>query len=368
MASLHTSSSWLTCSLLCIALIQNVHSVIPRNAVTDVHVSMTANFDTVPLVFEIAEFFHHSHSSQTNPNLLYFQYIDEFIGYYHNDKSSSPSQQDIYQWTLSTFSDLIGTNAMQSLEMALSLHHYTPRMAMFEQLFQSMLTNSNPRHELVTIQTTNPSTNPLKVYIDCNPTKSDGKCLADSLSKIEDAIRTIYDIGNSKTKTVISPESDSNGFDIFKMHDHWIGDSCFNHSDSNSALVVYFGDYLSSTFKTIYSTLSAKGRNNDYCFVLKPISLKESHSEFTLQGYGVELAIKNMEYKVMDDRNIASVEVGVDGEEITNSKVDDMNHDTDEHHHQIHEEVIQFLDSMDRNDNVTALLVKWIYIFLFLFS
>ena len=50
--------------------------------VNDIHVSMTANFDSVPLVFEIAEFFHDHHTSNLDPNKLYFNYVNKFIDYF----------------------------------------------------------------------------------------------------------------------------------------------------------------------------------------------------------------------------------------------------------------------------------------------
>ena len=84
-----------------------------KATVNDVHVSMTANFDSVPLVFEISEFFHDSHSSNIDPNKLYFDYVNKFIDYYHKNSNddTSPSQQDIYQWTISSFqNDDIGND------------------------------------------------------------------------------------------------------------------------------------------------------------------------------------------------------------------------------------------------------------------
>merc|ERR1712228_792101 len=95
--------------------------------------------------FEIAEFFHDHQAS----NNLYFAFIDEFIEYYHSqcdDVESCPSQQSIYEWTIASNSFAtkhgIGRTAMESLEFALSLHHYTPRTAMFEQLYESQRIHS----------------------------------------------------------------------------------------------------------------------------------------------------------------------------------------------------------------------------------
>ena len=261
------------------------------SAVNDVHVSMTANFDSVPLIFEIAEFFHDHHSSNDH----YFEFIDEFIDFYHhrqcNDVSACPSAQSIYEWATAkdSFPTSIGRTAMESLEFALALKHYTPRIAMFEQMYQSQIHSLalEKRMELVIIhQNINNNNAPQVIAIE------DGNESIKQIQSTLDALDT----------TATAPLINSN-WPIFKSHDHWIG-------TANNVLIIYYGDYLSDTFGAVYKYLRLR---NDFCFVLRPISLRPSLSEFNLQGYGVELAIKNMEYSVIDDRNVQSVQVDADG-------------------------------------------------------
>ena len=91
----------------------------------------------------------------------------------------------------------------------------------------------------------------------------------------------------------------------FKLHGHRIGDACFR-TGARGDLVVHYGDYLSSSLQLLHDTLTAGALNQRYCFC--------AASRINLHGYDVELAIKkHMDYRVMDDRNVGSVEVGVDG-------------------------------------------------------
>ena len=277
-----------------------VASASVSNTVSNVHVSMTANFNSVPLIFEIAEFVHDHHLS----NKQYFEFVDAFIDYYHSqctlnadDVEACPSQQRIYEWAIAAFGKhgIIGQTAIESLEFALSLHHYTPRTAMFEQLYQQSIDSMVERCELVVIQNGQRSPRILQI---------DGSDTSESIKEISDALNALKNESDNCTNC---------NWQIFKSHDHWIGSSCFEQMEADSnVLVVYYGDYLSHSFSAIFKYLSSL---RTLCFVLRPISLKQSLTAFNLQGYGVELAIKNMEYSVIDDRNVQNVQlqVGTDG-------------------------------------------------------
>ena len=97
-----------------------VASASVSNTVSNVHVSMTANFNSVPLIFEIAEFVYDHHLS----NKQYFEFVDAFIDYYHSqctlnadDVEACPSQQRIYEWAIAAFGKhgKIGQTAIESL-------------------------------------------------------------------------------------------------------------------------------------------------------------------------------------------------------------------------------------------------------------
>ena len=309
--------------------------------VNDIHVSMTANFDSVPLVFEIAEFFHDHHTSNLDPNKLYFNYVNKFIDYFHknsNNDDTSPSQQDIYQWTISSFQNDIGKIEMESLELALSLNHYTPRLAMFEQLYQDLLINDQSRKEMIIIQSARNLQNqdPIKIVIENNK----------SINKVSQILKDLKSDAQNKNKN-----TNNYDWEVFELHDHWIGDTCFNNNNNDRhILMIYYGDYLSSTFKQVYETFASNV--DDYCFVLRPITLTKALHEFNLQGYGVELAIKNMEYVVIDDRNVVNVEVGVDG---STQDIKDINKNDDI----LHTELLDFFNTLlDEKDmsNVPKLL------------
>lgn len=235
---------------------------------------------------------------------------------------------------MSSFKNDIGQISLQSLELALSLNHYTPRLAMFEQLYQDVLANDEERKEMMIISGATNAKDAIKIVIENEK----------SIDKISKTLKGI----ESKT----SNENENNyEWEIFELHDHWIGNTCFNNNNNDrNILMIYYGDYLSTTFKQVYETFASNV--NNYCFILRPITLNQASEEFNLQGYGVELAIKNMEYSVIDDRNVANVEVGVDG---SVKDVADENKNDDSFYSELLEYFATLLGEKDRN-NITKLL------------
>ena len=75
--------------------------------------------------------------------------------------------------------------------------------------------------------------------------------------------------------------------------------------DGAAPFVVLYAPLGSSAFQRAHATLSARSRNGDIVYAYRPlIRTVEGARRQTLQGYGVQLAIKNMEYKVLDDKAV----------------------------------------------------------------
>jgi hypothetical protein len=98
--------------------------------------------------------------------------------------------------------------------------------------------------------------------------------------------------------------------------------------DGDAPLVVLYAPLGSANFRAAHKSLSRAATDGDIRYVLRPLAGAPKTggvgaggaARQTLQGYGVQLAIKNMEYKAMDDKELASLggmEVGgeADGKE-----------------------------------------------------
>ena len=91
-----------------------------------------------------------------------------------------------------------------------------------------------------------------------------------------------------------------------------------SRGSGNAPLVVLYAPLGSEQYRVAHAALSSAAAAGQIRYVLRPlIASTASHSvgdvaegdepRQTLQGYGVLLAIKNMEYKAMDDQEIANL-------------------------------------------------------------
>ncbi|KAI8823410.1 UDP-glucose:glycoprotein glucosyltransferase-domain-containing protein [Fimicolochytrium jonesii] len=89
--------------------------------------------------------------------------------------------------------------------------------------------------------------------------------------------------------------------------------------DANIPTIILYADVFSSTFEALHKVLHEMASKQQIVYVLryKP-RLLTSEKPLMVAGYGVELALKSTEYKVLDDRDVKQ-EKG-SSEEVTGSK------------------------------------------------
>lgn len=262
--------------------------------IQNIEVSMGANFASVPLLFEIAEFVHDSKQPS-----LYFDFIEELFDNTNNFKTD----EYIYNWTSmksKVIANAFGTHEISSLKISLSLHYYTPRLAMFEQLYMNDLPIDHQNQRLQFIQLNNKQN---VLILDCNEINSNA---------IENEIKSAF-LSEQNT-------NDCN-WNIFQSFDHFFSvNSPLACSLSNcNNLLIFYADILSPNFNIVYEVIKRlilESNDMPLCGILRPIDLKvDIRKQFNLQGYGVELAIKNLEYKVQDDRTITAIAVDNDAKQ-----------------------------------------------------
>ncbi|KAM6178250.1 UDP-glucose:glycoprotein glucosyltransferase 2 [Rhynchocyon petersi] len=94
-------------------------------------------------------------------------------------------------------------------------------------------------------------------------------------------------------------------------------DHKFPTNKENLPVVILYAEIGTRQFGKFHKVLSDKARNEEIIYVLRHYIQKPSSRKMFLSGYGVELAVKSTEYKVVDDTQIktVSISVGEDGNE-----------------------------------------------------
>ncbi len=82
----------------------------------------------------------------------------------------------------------------------------------------------------------------------------------------------------------------------------------FDHVTGNRAAVqvVLYAELGTKEFVEAHKVLSAKAKSDEIKYIFRHFMTEETVKKIgplNLQGYGVELALKNVEYKVIDDSN-----------------------------------------------------------------
>ncbi|XP_068124032.1 UDP-glucose:glycoprotein glucosyltransferase 2 isoform X2 [Hyperolius riggenbachi] len=82
------------------------------------------------------------------------------------------------------------------------------------------------------------------------------------------------------------------------------GDHVFPSLNKTAPVVILYAEVGTKAFATFHKTLSEKAEKGEIVYVLRHYVQKPSSRKINLSGYGVELAIKNTEYKAMDDTQV----------------------------------------------------------------
>ena len=279
----------------------------------NVQVSLRAQFNQFPLIYEAAEYF--------NENELYTHFIDEFLKDFKGNKQVT--DKNVHEWVtnkyMSLVSNTIGQTKIQSFELAMAIHYFTSKLAMFEQEWQSALNLCNAKEQNQEKSKNNESPLVVLPNMMCYFIGTNNK----DFERVRNAIEQL----SKQTEATIDTTT-RNKLNVFDGMDHTFGDCS---SKNNGKVVIFYGDYTNSKFKEMHQLLTDVS-NENICYVLRPICLehgsrnekKDSNSNsnsnegmLNMNGYGVELAIKNMEYKVLDDRKIEQMTVNADGSTVS---------------------------------------------------
>ncbi|KYQ99832.1 glycosyltransferase [Tieghemostelium lacteum] len=223
-----------------------------------VHVSLLSNWGFTPLHYESAEFINKQDKK------LYWKFIDSFVDTINSKKREQLRDKDIYELILQSSRDVVDSNTFEFLKLNLAQRTMSPKVEVYRQLSIA--------------------------------------------EKPKDGVHSDWFVYNGKMYT------DSKDIDSLDLSESLVGDNDhqilyeFDHVysgnvDSTLPILILYGDITTEKFQKLHQKAKKFSDEKKVNYVLRYV-ISESSDKVYLQGYGFELALKNLEYKVMDDSSI----------------------------------------------------------------
>ncbi|XP_047673638.1 UDP-glucose:glycoprotein glucosyltransferase 1 isoform X1 [Tachysurus fulvidraco] len=218
--------------------------------------TLTTKWPSTPLLLEASEFL----AEESQDKFWNFVEANQDI---ENDHDGT--DRSYYELILKRASQLLSPVQLKLLKFALSLRSYSSTVYAFQQ-----------------IASTEPPPPGCKAFFSVHGEKS---CDLDRLKDLIDA-------ASEKPKPF-----------LFK------GDHRFSSSDPESPVVILYAELGTKDFGKFHQHMLAKANKGLINYILRHYLTKPSDNRVFLSGYGVELAIKNQEYKAKDDTQVQGADV-----------------------------------------------------------
>ncbi|MFQ6636063.1 hypothetical protein Gotur_014259 [Gossypium turneri] len=277
----------------------------PKN----VQVAVRAKWSGTPLLLEAGELL-----SKESKN-LFWEFIDDWLLHVAKTDGDSHSAKDCVKKILKHGSLLLSEPLAPLFEYSLSLRSASPRLVLYRQLAEESLSSfplpddsySNNERGLDANETADiKKFDPLLVGV--NPKSPGGKCCW-----VDTGGALFFDVADlllwlqrpNELSGDASQQPETYDFDHI-------------HFDSNimSPVAILYGALGTDCFRGFHVTLTQAAKEGKVNYVVRPVLPSGCEAEvglcgavgardsLNLGGYGVELALKNMEYKAMDDSAI----------------------------------------------------------------
>ncbi|KAF2071176.1 hypothetical protein CYY_007511 [Polysphondylium violaceum] len=240
-----------------------------------IQISMLSNWENTPLYLEAGEFL------QEQDSTLFWNFIDEYIKHVNKDSNEKEQYDGIFK-TLdiitSGYPEAKRALLKDMLSIRLSLRYYTAKVETMRQVVKSKLVD--------------------KDLLDTGIIQYNNKYLKDvSMVPLEMSITNLKPSEDQQTISMDSYEFDH----IYPGNVNPV--EMVDGVKKEVPVVVLYTNILSEHFKTSHNTLKYLARFGKIRYIIRYI-VSDSTEKVHLQGYGFDLAIKNLEYKVMDDSAI----------------------------------------------------------------
>ncbi|KAJ8357028.1 hypothetical protein SKAU_G00198220, partial [Synaphobranchus kaupii] len=218
--------------------------------------TLTTKWPSTPLLLEASEFL----AEESQEKFWDFVELNQEIEIDHDDTDLS-----YYHLILKRAGQLLSPVQINLLKFVLSLRAYSATVHSFQQ-----------------IASNEPPPSGCQAFFSVHGEKS---CNPESL------------------KALLENASDRPKPHLFK------GDHRFPASNPDAPVVILYGEVGSKGFSKFHQLMLSKANKGEIAYVLRHFVANPSSSKVFLSGYGVELAIKNQEYKAKDDTQVQGADV-----------------------------------------------------------
>lgn len=251
-------------SLILMFLIIGSDTVLSKKKPKSVTTVIDAKWEITPLALEMAEFLADENES------TFWDFIDALCDL-KPPLADADTDKLYYKNALSVLKGFLSDPQISLLEFALSLHVYSPRVQMYNQIAKEK-------------------------EITC-----------DIAAVVGDSI--ICDIERLKTDIEsFKATNESNSDEILRIDHKFPG-------SSSEKVVFLYGELGTSQFAEFHSVLKYMAREGKIQYVLRHWVKNRKKKMLRLSGYGVELQMKSTEYKVQDDTKVKGETTEEEGEE-----------------------------------------------------
>ncbi|KAL8168345.1 hypothetical protein V2J09_009844 [Rumex salicifolius] len=270
-----------------------------KNRPKNVQVALRAKWEGTPLLLEAGELISREGKD------LFWDFIDNWLQKDTDDSSSCTARFCINK-IVEHGRSLLSEHLSSIFEVSLLLRSASPRLVLYRQLAGESL-SSYPDEGILSTAGGNTESNEETERVDSllvgvNPKSPGGKCcwVDTGGSMFFDAPELLQWLGTPDKDSSQQPEL----FDF---------DHLYLESNASSPVAILYGSLATGCFKEFHNILVKAAKEGKVRYVVRPVlpsSCEESSSgcgvvgtrgSLNLGGYGVELALKNMEYKAMDD-------------------------------------------------------------------
>ncbi|CAB3399775.1 unnamed protein product [Caenorhabditis bovis] len=264
-----------------------------------VYTSLNSNWKSTSLLAEASEFI------AREDNELFFKFLDIVNEEIAQTEWNKLTEEKKYDLTIVLASKLLPSSSLDLLKFALALRQYSPVVQSFQQIASENL-----------------------------PPDCDSFFVINGRAGCDDS---------NIPKLLESSSGAAGNLSI----DHIIG-------DESKKLVILYGELGSSEFAKLYSKLRRLVDEKKFKLAVRHFSKNVSDKYVSLSGYGVELAIKNTEYKAVDESNEKKSEANQDEENLYGYNIKLLK----ELHPEVKEQLDAFRAHLKDTDELTP-LKKW---------
>ncbi|CAL1385560.1 unnamed protein product [Linum trigynum] len=274
----------------------------PKN----VQVAVRAKWEGTPVLLEAGELLSKEWKD------LYWEFIDVWDKI-EKDEPDTYSAKDCLKRIVKLGGGLLSDPLASLFEFSLTLRSASPRLQLYRQLAEESLASFPPSDDgtsadggAVVETSALKKSDPL--LVGRNPSSPSGKCCW-----VDTGGRVFFDVSELQLWIRSNPAFAGDSFQQPELFDF---DHIHFNSRAGSPVAILYGAIGTDCFKEFHAVLVIAAKEGQVKYVVRPVLPSGCESKvhhcvavgardsLNLGGYGVELALKNMEYKAMDDSTI----------------------------------------------------------------